>query len=113
LKHLSVQNTSTSDILGITGTSPDPAQAVNLANAVAKAYLENRRLYAVGTLQRTVDDLTVRLSSLQHQIASYDAKIGTRESNPAPQQLLRPLRSLNRFRHLRQMTGATRGSFDG
>lgn len=65
-----------SDMLDITGSSIDPEHARDVANAFARAYIENRRQYAVEGLERAADDIGQRLTALEQKIAEYDAKIG-------------------------------------
>ena len=64
------------DVVDVTGYSIDPVRARDVANAFAKAYIENRRLYAVAGLQKAVDELNAKLAALEKQIADYDTQIG-------------------------------------
>jgi succinoglycan biosynthesis transport protein ExoP len=64
------------DVVDVTGYSIDPVRARDVANAFAKAYIENRRLYAVAGLQKAVDELDAKLKTLEQQIAEYDQRIG-------------------------------------
>ena len=76
LGEVSVSQSGATDILSITGTGPDPARARDVANAFAKAYIENRRQYAVASLKTASDELQTKLTDLQNQISTYDAQIG-------------------------------------
>lgn len=64
-----------SDILNISATDRNAARARDMANAVAKGYIENRRLNAVGGLQRAADDIAAKLGPLQDSITQLDAQI--------------------------------------
>ncbi len=64
-----------SDILDISATDRDPVRARDMANAVAKGYIENRRLNAVAGLQRAADDITAKLGPLQDSINQLDVQI--------------------------------------
>jgi len=75
-KKLSVAQSGISDVVEISGTDVDPVQARDIANAVAKGYIENRRQVAVAGLQRAVDDIESRLGPLQGRIAELDTAIG-------------------------------------
>jgi non-specific protein-tyrosine kinase len=76
LGEVSASQAGTSDVLQISGTSIDPERARDVANAFARAYIENRRQYAVAGLQRASDDISKKLADLEQQIAKYDAQIG-------------------------------------
>ena len=76
LGEVSVSQSGVTDILDVAGTSADPAHARDVANAFAKAYIENRRQYAVASLQAASDELQTKLVQLQGQIATYDTQIG-------------------------------------
>ncbi len=71
----SVDQVGGSDMMDVTATSADPERARNVANAVAAAYIENRRLYSVAGLQRASGDIAKQLAMLQSQIAGYDQRI--------------------------------------
>lgn len=73
-----------SDILNISATDRDPVRARDMANAVARGYIENRRLYAVAGLQRAADDIEAKLGPLQQRIAELDTQIADPESSEAP-----------------------------
>lgn len=75
-KAISVAQDGQSNVLLISGTDPEPAQAREIANAAAKGYIENRRQAAVAGLEQAAKDLEARLAPLQGTIASLDARIG-------------------------------------
>ena len=66
----------TSDVMLISATDTDPATARDIANAVARAYVENRRLSAVAGLEKATSDIEARLGDLQKRIGDLDARIG-------------------------------------
>jgi capsular exopolysaccharide synthesis family protein len=69
-----------SDVLDISGRDIDPARARDIANEVAKSYIENRRQSAVAGLDKATDDIQARLTELQAKIADLDSKIGNAPS---------------------------------
>ncbi|MDQ4090572.1 MAG: hypothetical protein M3163_09760, partial [Actinomycetota bacterium] len=75
-KKISVAQDGQSNVLLISGTDPEPAQARDIANAAAKGYIENRRQAAVAGLEQAAKDLEARLAPLQGTIARLDAQIG-------------------------------------
>jgi succinoglycan biosynthesis transport protein ExoP len=72
---VSVRQGGQSDILEISATDPDPIQARDIANAVAKGYIENRRLAAVARLQRVADDIGAKLGPILSNIAELDNSV--------------------------------------
>lgn len=64
-----------SDILNISATDSDPVRAKDLANAIAKGYIENRRQAAVSGLEQAAKDIEGKLGPLLQTIAKYDAQI--------------------------------------
>lgn len=89
-EQVSVRKSATNDVVGISARSTDPTEARDMANAVAKAYIENRRQFAVANLQKASDEIGAKLTDLQQQIARYDAQIGDgglqSPAGPRPQQ---------------------------
>ncbi|MCU1459956.1 MAG: hypothetical protein JWO37_31 [Acidimicrobiales bacterium] len=73
---VAVNKDPSADILNITATDLDPVRARDIANAFARAYIQNRKDYAIADLKRVSDELTKKLADLQSQIADYDTKIG-------------------------------------
>lgn len=73
---LSVAQSGQSNVLRISATDSEPEQARDIANAVAKGYIENRRQAAVAGLQQAAEDIEKRLSLLESAIATYDTRIG-------------------------------------
>lgn len=91
LDEVSARQVGTSDMIAVTGRSIDPERARDVANAFARAYIENRRQYAVAGLKRAADDIAARLAELERQIARYDALIADGGVQPgATTQLQRP-----------------------
>jgi Mrp family chromosome partitioning ATPase/capsular polysaccharide biosynthesis protein len=89
---VSVSQGMRSNVINISATSSDPAEARDAADAVAKGYIENRRLVAVSGLQGAADDIEGRLGPLQTQIALLDSQIGTGSTVPgATSQLVGPV----------------------
>ena len=76
LAEMSASQGGFTDVVDITGHSIDPVRARDVANAFARAYIENRRLYSVAGLQKAVDELDQRLIELEASIADYDRRIG-------------------------------------
>lgn len=80
-----------SNVLNISAADPDPAQARDLANAVAKGYIENRRQAAVAGLEQAANDIAARLGPLEASIAQLDSRIGEGSTVPgATSQLVAP-----------------------
>jgi capsular exopolysaccharide synthesis family protein len=80
-----------SNVLNVSATDPDPVQARDLANAVAKGYIENRRQAAVAGLEQAAKDIADRLTPLEATIAQLDARIGEGSTVPgATSQLVTP-----------------------
>jgi Mrp family chromosome partitioning ATPase len=82
LSHVRVAVSPTSSVLTIIASSGDPAQAQQIANAMAKAYISNRYAFAVGNLRSAVAAIDPQLESLQNQIASLDTQISTAARRP-------------------------------
>ena len=74
---VSVRDGHKSDVLKIVGRDEDPARSRDVANAVALAYIENRRRSAVVGLERAVAEIEGELGPLQASIAELDAKIAS------------------------------------
>ena len=55
------------DIVKISAVDPDPARAALMANAVATAYIVNRKDTAVAGLQKASDELQVKLPELESE----------------------------------------------
>jgi polysaccharide biosynthesis transport protein len=64
-----VSPAANSNILSISADDPDPARAALLANAVAAAFIENRRLSAVTGLESVINDLDEKIAELERQIS--------------------------------------------
>jgi non-specific protein-tyrosine kinase len=90
----SVQS-GTSDVLEIAAHDVDPVRARDIADAVAKGYIENRRLSAVSGLERAVSDIEGRLRSLQARIGELDTRIGDGAGLPQPGATAVPLGPAN------------------
>jgi capsular exopolysaccharide synthesis family protein len=79
---LSIGHGSESDVLVIAARDLDPALARDIANAVARGYLENRRLSAVAGLDHALAGIEAQLGPLLATIADLDAKIARTEAAP-------------------------------
>ena len=90
-RKISVAPDGQSNVLKISATDPEPAQARDIANAVAKGYIENRRQSAVAGLEQAAKDIAGRLEPLQTTIAQLDSRIGEGSTLPgATSQLTAP-----------------------
>jgi succinoglycan biosynthesis transport protein ExoP len=88
---VSVAQSGQSNILRISGTDPDPGRARDIADAVARGYIENRRLAAVSGLEGAAKDIEARLGPLQVMIGQLDVQIGQGSTTPgAISQLVSP-----------------------
>lgn len=76
LEHLSVIVDEESAIVRISATRPDPAQARDMATAVARAFVDGRRSAETANLSRLLKQFEAQLEELQGQIAELDATIG-------------------------------------
>jgi succinoglycan biosynthesis transport protein ExoP len=81
-RKISVAQDGQSNVLLISATDQEPAQARDIANAAAKGYIENRRQAAVAGLEQAAKDLEARLAPLQSTIADLDARIGEGSTVP-------------------------------
>jgi non-specific protein-tyrosine kinase len=75
LAQVSASQSGATDVVEISATDPDPARAAKVANAFTRAYVENRRDYAVGGLDRVAAELEGKLAELQDRIGDLDAKV--------------------------------------
>jgi len=88
---ISVAQDGKSNVLKISAVDPEPAQASDIANAVAKGYIENRRKAVVAGLEQAAKDIEGRLAPLQTTIAQLDTRIGEGSTVPgATSQLVTP-----------------------
>jgi capsular exopolysaccharide synthesis family protein len=89
---VSVSQSGQSNVLNISASDPDSSQARDIADAVAKGYIENRRLAAVSGLQAAAKDIEDRLGPLQITIGALDTQIGEGSTLPgATTQLVSPV----------------------
>lgn len=92
---LSVATSTGSDVVQVSATSSDAKRSRDIANAVAKGYIENRRENAVAGLQQAAKDLESKLQALQATISDLDARIalasGT-SASPAQAEALKATR---------------------
>jgi polysaccharide biosynthesis transport protein len=58
------------DIIKVSAVDPDPARASQMANAVANAYIENRKTAAVAGLEKASNELQVKLDELEQRIST-------------------------------------------
>jgi capsular exopolysaccharide synthesis family protein len=68
------------DIIKVSAVDPDPARAAQMANAVANAYIQNRKDTAVAGLQKASDELEVKLTELEQRISTLDNQIDAETS---------------------------------
>ena len=74
-RKVSVAQKGTTDILEISATDRRAEKARDIANGVAKAYIDNRTQDALGNLEAVSAQLDEQLAALRRQIADYDARI--------------------------------------
>jgi non-specific protein-tyrosine kinase len=79
LAQVSAGQSGATDIVRISATDSDPARATKVANAFAKAYIENRRQIAVEGLERAAKELDAKLRELQARIGELDARIAAED----------------------------------
>lgn len=75
-RKMSVMQDGKSNVLKVSAVDAEPAQARDIANAVAKGYIENRRQAAVAGLEQAARDIAERLAPLQSTIGDLDSRIG-------------------------------------
>ena len=75
LHEVSAAQSGSTDVIRISATDPDAARARLVANAFAHAYIENRRQFAVGNLQRAEQEVEAKLNDIGGQIAKLDSQI--------------------------------------
>lgn len=90
LAHVHASQAGTTDIIKVSAVDPDPARAAKMANAVAAAYIENRRQASVDGLQKASDELQSKLNELEARITDLDQQIagGTAAQTAAHQRVL-------------------------
>lgn len=83
---IAVESGDQSDVITVSATDTNATRASDIANAVARSYIENRRQYAVAGLRRAVDEIDSKLGALQATIAEIDSRIeaGSQGSPPGP-----------------------------
>jgi tyrosine-protein kinase len=74
-RQVNASQSGATDIVRISATDPDPARAAKVANAFAKAYIENRRQFAVAGLERAAKEIDAKLAELQDRVAQLDSQI--------------------------------------
>ncbi len=87
---ISVGAPGESETVRISARDGDRVWARDAANAVAKAYIENRRKFAVANLDESAAQIEVKLQGLQTQIAQLDAKIAALPFTPGATATLTP-----------------------
>lgn len=83
-RNVSVSSSSTSDVLEVSASDSSATTARDMANAVVKGYIENRRQSAVSVLQQAAKDLNDTLVPLQANITDLDARIAAASRPGAP-----------------------------
>ena len=81
---VSVRQDGNSDVLEISATERNPHRAARIANAVARAYIENRRLRTVQGLDRAVDEAQQKLAELEERMADLDTQLASFGSSGQP-----------------------------
>ena len=74
---VSVRQDGNSDVLEISATEGNAERAARIANAVARAYIENRRLRTVQGLDRAVEEAQQKLAELEDRMADLDAQLAS------------------------------------
>lgn len=85
---VSVGQDGESNVLRISATDPDPIKARDIAQAVARGYIENRRQAAVSGLEKAAKDIQDKLGPLQTQIAVLDTQIAAGPTAPGATSVL-------------------------
>ncbi|MGH9179884.1 MAG: polysaccharide biosynthesis tyrosine autokinase [Acidimicrobiales bacterium] len=80
---MAVSQRPSSDVVNIGARNVDPTMARDMANALARAYLDNRREQAVSQLRAASRELEAKLAELQGQIATYDGQVAARTPQQA------------------------------
>lgn len=88
---VSVTQGGQSNVLNVAAKDPEPSRARDIANAVAKGYIENRRQSAVAGLQGAAKDIQDKLAPLQAQIGQLDARLGSASTTGGTSQLVSPV----------------------
>ena len=86
LHHVSVQQSPTSNVLGITAKDRTAVRARDIANAFALAYIDNRKSFDVGRLQDGVSAIQTKLDALQARINALTASASGSSTTNATQQ---------------------------
>jgi succinoglycan biosynthesis transport protein ExoP len=84
LAQVSASQAGATDIVRISARDRDRARATRVANAFAKAYLTNRREFAVEGLERAAKELNAKLVELQARIGELEERIARRETAGPP-----------------------------
>lgn len=85
LDEVSASQQQGTDIIEIKVEDRDPEVAAKVANAFSRAYIENRREYAVTGLKRASDEIEGKLRELEGRIADLNVRIvASRVTIPAP-----------------------------
>jgi capsular exopolysaccharide synthesis family protein len=79
----SVGEVGTTNVVNIAVQSPNPAFAIEAANAYARAYITGQQHQAVTSLEAAATQLSSKIATLQSQISSIQAQIATL-SAPTP-----------------------------
>lgn len=82
-RSISVDQSGPSNVLRVSAIDSDPKVAGDIANAVARGYIENRRQAAVAGLEGAAKDIEDRLGPLQATIGQLDAQIASGAPSPA------------------------------
>lgn len=85
LDQVSATPPGTKDIIVISARDPDPERAAAVANAFARAYMENRRKAAVAGLERASEQIEARLRELAAVMSTPEASTPGAALSPAAQ----------------------------
>lgn len=83
LETVVVRRVGTSNRIEVTATSARRARAADIANAMARAFVEAQRQAAIVTTDAVIADLDAQLVVLQERLGELDRQIGTKSSSSA------------------------------
>jgi capsular exopolysaccharide synthesis family protein len=75
IPNASVSQVGSTNVVNVGVQSPNPAFAINAANAYAHAYITGQRHQAVTSLENAATQLSAKISTLQQQISSIQNQI--------------------------------------
>jgi succinoglycan biosynthesis transport protein ExoP len=81
---VSAQQRKGTDVIEITVMNSDPDRAAAIANAITRAYVENRRQFAVTGLERASNELQSKLTELEGRISDLNTQIAAAKGITVP-----------------------------